>query len=55
MTGLQSVKIALKEFIQTHILINLYHYEMVGSRDSSVGIATGYGPDDQDGQEFESR
>jgi hypothetical protein len=25
------------------------------SRDSSVGIATGYGLDDQEGQEFESR
>jgi hypothetical protein len=25
------------------------------SRDSSVGIATGYGLDDQEGREFESR
>jgi hypothetical protein len=29
-----------------------YHH---GSRDSSVGIATGYGLDDQGGREFESR
>jgi hypothetical protein len=29
--------------------------EMGGSRDSSVGIATGYGLDDQEGREFESR
>jgi hypothetical protein len=26
-----------------------------GSRDSSVGIATGYGLDDQEGREFDSR
>jgi hypothetical protein len=28
---------------------------LLRSRDSSVGIATGYGLDDQGGQEFESR
>jgi hypothetical protein len=30
-------------------------YMKVGSRDSSVGIATDYGLDDQRGREFESR
>jgi hypothetical protein len=29
--------------------------QLVGSRDSSVGIATGYGLDDQEGLEVESR
>jgi hypothetical protein len=31
------------------------YYDFVWSRDSSVGIATGYGLDDQEGREFESR
>jgi hypothetical protein len=30
-------------------------YGVVGSRDSSVGIATGYGLDQQGEREFESR
>jgi hypothetical protein len=31
------------------------HLSIIRSRDSSVGIATGYGLDDQEGREFESR
>jgi hypothetical protein len=37
-------------------LQNKYRYKKLqGSRDSSVGIATGYGLDDQGEREFESR
>jgi hypothetical protein len=36
--------------------VNFYFTSvLIGSRDSSVGIATGYGLDDQGEREFESR
>jgi hypothetical protein len=33
----------------------MYTVIIIGNRDSSVGIATGYGLDDQGEREFESR
>jgi hypothetical protein len=38
-----------------YVGLNFFVYITSGSRDSSVGIATGYGLDDQEGRDFESR
>jgi hypothetical protein len=51
--GLSTQCERLDEFLLTQ---NIFQQRaLVGSRDSSVGIATGYGLDDHEGWEFKSR
>jgi hypothetical protein len=46
-----SSTLKMKATCYSEIPVNTYH---IRSRDSSVGIATGYGLDNQEGREFES-
>jgi hypothetical protein len=45
----------MKQFLAIQIIIKVGTLRRRESRDSSVGIANGYGLDDRGGREFESR